>query len=479
MSASFGSPSSSVHPRVHPSSSSSSKSNSSTHGVVTTTDPKSTSTTLSSNASASRSTNNNSPLSTSSTTIPPSSSHPHRQPKYPQDVATTNPTSTTAPRNKKTITYRHSTGQSEQRPEVINLDSDTETSSSSKKNSNPSLSSARNRQSLQPPYDPIPRGSTGGSTKSAHRASASPSIASLIDPQPPPPQLSTAPTENPTTNSPTLAYVPGPEKNVMKVENISRSADAGDPLNRSPKSKPGTAPPSAAPSPKPHRAVPASTSGNGLLGGVLPGASGSKEIEPQLPNIHIHVPLNGENNKYINFTKLAEERYGWAALNPRLAKARERMMRGDNSGDEMMMDGSESESNMEVDKPMGGVDSAAEGKKMRKKRKNQDIYDKNDPFIDDTEMLWEEQAAASKDGFFVYSGPLVPEGEKPQIERADGTVKRGRGRARGTTARGTTSTRGATIRKPRMSKKDKEKMEKEKEERERFSQIAVKATAGQ
>ncbi|KAH0609366.1 uncharacterized protein H6S33_012852 [Morchella sextelata] len=478
MSASFGSPSSSVHPRVHPSSSS--KSNS-THGVVTTADPKSTSTTLSSTASASRSTNNNSPLSSSSTTISPSSSHPHRQPKYPQDVATTNPTSTTAPRNKKTITYRHSTGQSEQsRHEVINLDSDTETSSSSKKNSNPSLSSARNRQSLQPPYDPIPRGSTGASTKSAHRASASPSIASLIDPQPPPPQLSTAPTENPITNSPTLAYVTGvPEKNVMKVENISRSADAGEPLNRSPKSKPGTAPPSAAPSPKPHRAVPASTSGNGLLGGVLPGASGSKEIEPQLPNIHIHVPLNGENNKYINFTKLAEERYGWAALNPRLAKARERMMRGDNSGDEMMMDGSESESNMEVDKPMGGVDSAAEGKKMRKKRKNQDIYDKNDPFIDDTEMLWEEQAAASKDGFFVYSGPLVPEGEKPQIERADGTVKRGRGRARGTTARGTTSTRGATIRKPRMSKKDKEKMEKEKEEREKFSQLAAKATAGQ
>lgn len=149
----------------------------------------------------------------------------------------------------------------------------------------------------------------------------------------------------------------------------------------------------------------------------MPGAPGapSNDTEPQLPNIHLHVPLNGEHNKYINFTKLAEDRYGWAALNPRLAKARERMMRAD-SGDEMMVDGSESESNVE-DKPMGGVDSAAEGKKLRKKRKNQDIYDKNDPFIDDTEMLWEEQAAASKDGFFVYSGPLVPEGEKPQIER--------------------------------------------------------------
>ncbi|EAU31081.1 predicted protein [Aspergillus terreus NIH2624] len=44
---------------------------------------------------------------------------------------------------------------------------------------------------------------------------------------------------------------------------------------------------------------------------------------------------------------------------------------------------------------------------------------------------WQEQAAASKDGFFVYSGPLVPEGEKVQVERADGTIKRGRGRGRG------------------------------------------------
>jgi hypothetical protein len=32
-------------------------------------------------------------------------------------------------------------------------------------------------------------------------------------------------------------------------------------------------------------------------------------------------------------------------------------------------------------------------------------------------MAWQEQAAASKDGFFVYSGPLVPEGEKVQVER--------------------------------------------------------------
>ena len=44
-------------------------------------------------------------------------------------------------------------------------------------------------------------------------------------------------------------------------------------------------------------------------------------------------------------------------------------------------------------------------------------YDQDDPFVDDSELAWEAQAAAVKDGFFVYCGPLVPEGEKPAVER--------------------------------------------------------------
>ena len=137
--------------------------------------------------------------------------------------------------------------------------------------------------------------------------------------------------------------------------------------------------------------------------------------------------MNGETNKYINFARLAEERYGFNALHPRLAAQRERLARiaaagaalekgsGSGSADEMSVDLSEGESNVE----MGGMDggSAAEGKKPTKSTKKADQYDKNDPFVDDSELLWEEQAAASKDGFFVYSGPLVPEGEKPTIER--------------------------------------------------------------
>ena len=47
----------------------------------------------------------------------------------------------------------------------------------------------------------------------------------------------------------------------------------------------------------------------------------------------------------------------------------------------------------------------------------EDMYDKDDDFVDDTELAWEEQAAVSKDGFFVYSGLLVPEGEEAKVER--------------------------------------------------------------
>ncbi|KAH3903353.1 Hpc2p SCDLUD_000982 [Saccharomycodes ludwigii] len=52
-------------------------------------------------------------------------------------------------------------------------------------------------------------------------------------------------------------------------------------------------------------------------------------------------------------------------------------------------------------------------------------YDIDDPFIDDSELLWEEQRAATKDGFFVFSGPLIEKGHYASFERIDGTMKRG------------------------------------------------------
>lgn len=87
---------------------------------------------------------------------------------------------------------------------------------------------------------------------------------------------------------------------------------------------------------------------------------------------------------------------------------------------------------------MGGVSDGRTGtdaggaKKVVKKRKmKEDDYDKDDGFVDDSDLLWEEQAAASVDGFFVYSGPLVPEGEKPALEREGAKRTRGARGGRG------------------------------------------------
>ncbi|KAI1412098.1 HPC2-domain-containing protein [Hypoxylon sp. FL1857] len=209
------------------------------------------------------------------------------------------------------------------------------------------------------------------------------------------------------------------------------------------------------------------------------------------PSIILNIPLNGETNKYINFMRMAEDQYGWEALHPRQAELKARKARiaaasaalaqNDSSreGDEMSVDESENEdSNVEMG-GTSGPDKPADGKPAKKKRHfKEDEYDKDDDFVDDSELLWEEQAAASRDGFFVYSGPLVPEVEKPESGRGEGLPKRGRGSrgGRGGSRGAATGTgrgrgggpgsRGGVVRKPRMTKADKAQMDREKAERE-------------
>jgi hypothetical protein len=236
---------------------------------------------------------------------------------------------------------------------------------------------------------------------------------------------------------------------------------------------------------------------------------------PSAPNIYLTFDLKGRQNTTINVALEIEKKYGFAALHPRIAARQERQRQmkaagaaleraaGGVSTDEMSVDLSENESNVE----MGGMDDDASarenGGKKRRKRKQED-YDKEDDFIDDTELAWEQQALMAKDGFFVYSGPLVTE-EKPAVERyepgillcnitltpsrADGTVRRGRGRGRGGTARGETSGRGrgrgggpgsrggSTVRKPRVTKADRAAMEQEKIAREKMGEAIAKQPA--
>ncbi|KAI9825187.1 MAG: hypothetical protein M1819_000592 [Sarea resinae] len=392
--------------------------------------------------------------------------------------------------------------------------------------------------------------------RSANRASASPSIASLIDPPTVTPltsaygfpQIARVTSQDATKSapiSPSTIHVRPASVSVKAPtnppdEHASSKMDIDDddknvcPLPAAPTSKKSSKETtttnghsSTAPSPKPPRQKehPAPRPpGNGLLTSALfggPTSAPSDSSEIQAPTVILEVTLKGEQNKYINFARMAEERYGFNALHPRIAAQRERLARvaaagaalekaagsGTGSADDMSLDLSEPESNVE----MGGTgdgDSTAGGdtKKKPKRRTKVEEYDKDDPFVDDSEMLWEEQAAASKDGFFVYSGPLVPAGEKPTIERADGTVKRGRGRGRGGHAGSSGTTRGSgagssgrgggaaglgsergergtgrgttTTRKPRVTKAERARMEQEKLEREKMAVLVARGGGG-
>jgi hypothetical protein len=151
--------------------------------------------------------------------------------------------------------------------------------------------------------------------------------------------------------------------------------------------------------------------------------------ELQAPTIVLEIRIReGETNKYVNFLRMAEDCYGWDALHPRQAANRDRKARiaaasaalekasagsGRESGDEMSVDLSDAEgSNAEA----GGSGIDVQAKPVRKKRNfKEDEYDVDDDFVDDSELQWENQAAASRDGFFVYMGPLVREVEKAPL----------------------------------------------------------------
>lgn len=279
-----------------------------------------------------------------------------------------------------------------------------------------------------------------------------------------------------------------------------------------------------------------SVGGQGAERSILDFGKVNPGQEVEAPSIKIHIPLNGETNKYVNFMRMAEEQYGWDALHPRQAANRERKARiaaataaleksvgasGRESGEEMDEDIQSDAENSNIEMGgMGGANALTNGaaasgpeapaKPARKKRNfKEDEYDIDDDFVDDSEMLWEAQAAASRDGFFVYSGPLIPEVPKPEVapparrgrgggrgsrggrggtarggaasagHGADGTATEkpsGRGRGGGPGSRGGRGG-GDGTRKPRITKLEKEQRDKEKAERERLAMITAMAKA--
>jgi hypothetical protein len=337
--------------------------------------------------------------------------------------------------------------------------------------------SGQNYDPIRSNYDPVrenvmpynsynpgnPQGSPG-LPPSINRASASPSISSLVDPpnQPSaspstatqsffihhqqarlqrderPPSVPPSPTTNrfappPVEPSPNpTPQVPSPALS-KKAETLAVNPSVPPTIAKKSMASGSTATSSAAASPKPPKLkdakdtypTPPPLPGSGLL--QLGGPNDGTEF--RAPTVIINIPMNGETNKYINFTRLAEEQYGWDAMHPRAAAQRDRLARvavvsaalerngsGKESGDEMSLDSEGEGSNVEMGGMSDGRTGTDGGPKKRKRKMKEDEYDKDDGFVDDSELLWEEQAAAAIDGFFVYSGPLVPEAEKPASE---------------------------------------------------------------
>ena len=349
-------------------------------------------------------------------------------------------------------------------------------------NYDPIRSSAFEARSMSStPSNLKPRSSTPPRPPTYGSASNSPSISSLIDPPghvhypqlkrnsegndaSPPKRFRLTPPEQPLL----LQHVPEPVPQPTMLSDAPATADNAptpmeldrneqltikpDPVVRKSTTSTGTSTPGNTTKARQKEAPVAISSGNGLLSSaVFSGADDTSGTEKTAPTIVLDVPLNGENNKYVNFARLAEERYGFNALHPRLAAQRERLAKvaaagaalenaekrgagSGMSGDDMSVDLSEGEgAGDDSNAEMGGMSlierdvlgvrrsdgDASEGPVVKRKKRvmKEDQYDKDDPFVDDAELAWEEQAAASKDGFFVYSGPLVPEGEKPNVER--------------------------------------------------------------
>ena len=311
------------------------------------------------------------------------------------------------------------------------------------------------RQS-DPPQTSITPSSTSTPPRPTSRAGASP-LANLIDG--PMPSYSSAPSPLRTFVTPTerlqvpQATVPTSMPGASGPMDVDTACVDGS-TSRKPSlsKKPSSDGPTRATSPKPARAKeqpPPLPTGSGLLsaslfGGEI-GVDTGNDSTAQGPNIVLHIDLKNPNNKVINFARLAEEKYGFDALYPRQAAQRKRLNEiaargavlersasgskhggtsaGDSGEDDISVD-IDRDSDNDGDVAMGGtngtdqVNSGTDGPepKRRRRRKVED-YDQDDPFIDDTEQIWEQQQAASKDGFFVYCGPLVPEGEKPAVER--------------------------------------------------------------
>ncbi|SMQ55026.1 unnamed protein product [Zymoseptoria tritici ST99CH_3D7] len=322
-----------------------------------------------------------------------------------------------------------------------------------------------------------------------NRASASPSITSLIDP----PSTNTAAVtfnntqsrvQHPTamfanlpsthvTPLPSQQPTPTPQPQAIPIMDGAMDVDSND---HEPPKQPALKAPSksssSAPTPKPAKAhSPPSKAlikpgtGTGILSSssLFGGPSSSSDSsEPKGITIELRISLRPEGGNAINIAQEIAKKYGRDAINPRVAAHRERLLQvaaqanrlENGSADDNMSVDLMSELDGDSNVEMGGVEENEaprlnkDGKPVRKRKKVEE-YDKEDDFIDDTELAWQEQAAVAKDGFFVYSGPLVQPGQNALVESTTAPTRgrgtgRGRGRGRGAAAAAAAAASGTT-----------------------------------
>lgn len=146
-----------------------------------------------------------------------------------------------------------------------------------------------------------------------------------------------------------------------------------------------------------------------------------KEAIVEVPVIALNIPLldtknpqPGQAEVVINVLKLAEDKYGWNTIHPNAKSAIDLM-------DDILDDDDEGEDEEEEDvsvadekaNPLKKKEELTEEQliKRHETKMNRKVgkYDYEDPFIDDAELQWEEEITTTKEGFFVYWGPLVEE----------------------------------------------------------------------
>ncbi|KAI5954596.1 HPC2 [Candida jiufengensis] len=142
----------------------------------------------------------------------------------------------------------------------------------------------------------------------------------------------------------------------------------------------------------------------------------------ETPIIALNIPLldpknpqPGKAEVVVNVLKLAEEKYGWSVIHPKAKSAIDIMddMIDDEEDDDQVDDDNDEDEEQDNSKPI----QQQRGKELTEEQlvRQHEIkmirkvgkYDFEDPFIDDFELQMEEEISTTKEGFFVYWGPLI------------------------------------------------------------------------